>query len=460
MSPFDQSAFKALFTRLYSRQLDGTLTTWLAPRDALESSWFGSKPFTQVVEAAVSVRILREDHLRVEGAEPRPYIRLGHDALAKVAADWQAEREEEERLQHERAQVEVERKKRREQIRRLGLGICAAASLALLFGATGLWAMHQRTIAQRSKTKAEESLRVACQGLDDLLTQVAEVDLAEIPQMQSVRQLLLQKARDGYDNLRMRSESERDPELRWVTARASGRLGEIMELLGEYEKAESSYHEAIRLLTELMTESPSFLPFRRDLLRCYLGLGNLQKRLDRLTEAKTNLLAAEALRPPLEATHDPVDRKLLAEIDYRMGVLLARETELRGSPPSQSSADGRASQAAYQKAIRTQEELVQESRDGPEQRAKLGRYLNNLGKLQVANHQWEQAEQTFLRVIALVPDSDKTPGSRWQRARASYNLGTLPWHRSLESNEPVSRALADAALKGIQFDGRDARTSR
>ena len=89
LGPTDRAAFKALFTRLYSRQVDGTLTTWLAPRDALESSWYGSKPFAQVVERAVSVRILREDHLRVEGAEPRPYIRLGHDALAKVAAAWQ-----------------------------------------------------------------------------------------------------------------------------------------------------------------------------------------------------------------------------------------------------------------------------------------------------------------------------------------------------------------------------------
>ena len=49
-------------------------------------------------------------------------IRLGHDALAKVAAAWQAERDEEERLQQERAQVERERKKRRQQIRKLVVG--------------------------------------------------------------------------------------------------------------------------------------------------------------------------------------------------------------------------------------------------------------------------------------------------------------------------------------------------
>ena len=85
------------------------------------------------METARSVRLLREDVLRVEGNEPRPFIRLGHDALAKVAAAWQAERDEEERLRQERAQVERERAKRRQQIRKLLAGTCAAACAAIFF---------------------------------------------------------------------------------------------------------------------------------------------------------------------------------------------------------------------------------------------------------------------------------------------------------------------------------------
>ena len=148
-----EQAFKALFTRLYSRQVDGTLTTWLAPRDALERSWNGSVPFARVLDAAVSVRLLREDELRVEGTEPRPFIRLGHDALAKVAAAWQKERDEEERLEQERAAVELERKKRRQQIRKLVAGICVAAGLAVLFGIIGFWAVKQKFLAERSQEK-------------------------------------------------------------------------------------------------------------------------------------------------------------------------------------------------------------------------------------------------------------------------------------------------------------------
>ena len=105
LGPADREAFKALFSRLYNRQADGTLTTWLMPRASLESQWNGPSPFAEVLEAAKSVRLLREDELRIEGNEPRRYVRLGHDALAKVAAAWQEEHEEEQRREEERTRA-------------------------------------------------------------------------------------------------------------------------------------------------------------------------------------------------------------------------------------------------------------------------------------------------------------------------------------------------------------------
>ena len=36
LGPEDREAFKALFSQLYNRQPDGTLTTWLMPRKSLE----------------------------------------------------------------------------------------------------------------------------------------------------------------------------------------------------------------------------------------------------------------------------------------------------------------------------------------------------------------------------------------------------------------------------------------
>ena len=87
----NRNAFKALFIQLYQRQPDGTLTTWMKSLEKLEGEWHRPTPFTGVLEAAKSVRLLREDELRIEGGEPRRYVRLGHDALAKVADAWKAE---------------------------------------------------------------------------------------------------------------------------------------------------------------------------------------------------------------------------------------------------------------------------------------------------------------------------------------------------------------------------------
>ncbi|HEX8201953.1 MAG TPA: ATP-binding protein, partial [Isosphaeraceae bacterium] len=98
LGPEDREAFKTLFSQLYNRQPDGTLTTWLMPRASLEGQWDRPIAFADLLEAARSIRLLREDELRIEGDEPRRYVRLGHDALAKVAAAWEAEREENQRL--------------------------------------------------------------------------------------------------------------------------------------------------------------------------------------------------------------------------------------------------------------------------------------------------------------------------------------------------------------------------
>ena len=276
------------------------------------------------------------------------------------------------------------------------------------------------------------------------------MDLAEIPQMQSVRRLLLEKARSGYDSLRRRATAANDPELGWLTARCYGRLGDIDAMLGDFQAAERSYNQAIERLKEPRAESPNFLPHLRDLVRCHLGLGVLFKELYRFKDAGDELLAADALRGRLEATGETDDRQMLAEIEYQRGVVLAKLQEQRGSSPTQTTGAGGESERVYQRAIQAQTGLVQSSHGQPGQRAKLGRYLNNLGSLLAAGHRWDEAETTFREVIKVVADTESLPGSRWQHARATYNLGILPWLRTLDSGEAAKNAQAAGSLEKIQ----------
>src|SRR5262249_24251199 len=156
----------------------------------------------------------------------------------------------EEHLRQERAQVEQERQRRRKQIRRLAAGVCIAAGLAALFGVMGAWALYQRHLARVSAREAKESLRVACKGVDDLMTEVAAVDLGDMPQMALVRTDLLHKAQKAYEQLG-RIADPNEPELLWVSARSRGRLGEILAMLGQYREAEASYRDAVGRLEPL-----------------------------------------------------------------------------------------------------------------------------------------------------------------------------------------------------------------
>jgi len=477
LGPADRAAFKSLFARLYSRQIDGTLTTWLAPRDALESAWNGSIPFAQVMDSARSVRLLREDVLRVEGNEPRPFIRLGHDALARVAAAWQAELDEEERLRQERAQVELERAKRRQQIRKLLVGTCVAACAAILFGAIGLAALNEKARAEKNETraikgetqaklnetrakdnekKAQESLRVACQGLDDLLTEVADVDLADIPQMEPVRRRLLEKAKEGYEKLSANREGAASTLLRWVVGRSDSRLGDILEMMGDYSKSEEFYRQAIGLLsalsagspsTELPAESPTPDDYRRDLVRSQLGLGVLYKELHRYQEAEAQLEAAGTSIEPLASSTLLADRQRLAELAYQRGVLWARGAEARGAMATGNSASGRVIEQAYRDALRLQEELVKGQPDRADLRARLGRYRNNLGKLLYAAGRPDAAETELRAALAMVQDPPTLPGERWQSARARHNVGVLLAERALRAKQGT---VPEEALKLLQ----------
>lgn len=85
-----RDAFQALMEGLYVRQKDGTLTTWLKPQDEVEAEWdrATSTDFEGIFAIARDKRLLRGDELRIEGEKPRRYIRLGHDALARVADAW------------------------------------------------------------------------------------------------------------------------------------------------------------------------------------------------------------------------------------------------------------------------------------------------------------------------------------------------------------------------------------
>src|SRR5262249_14321226 len=129
---------------------------------------------------------------------------------------------------------------------------------------------RQRAIATENAARAVRNLRLAQNAADGLLSDVAEVALADIPHVDRVRHRLLQQARAGYQQLL--AEKGDDPLIRWGANRSIVRLADILALLGEAPKAESTYRQAIADLDELARNDPANADFRRDLARAKQGL--------------------------------------------------------------------------------------------------------------------------------------------------------------------------------------------
>jgi eukaryotic-like serine/threonine-protein kinase len=292
---------------------------------------------------------------------------------------------------------------------------------------------EQRKIAVANAAVALQNLRLAQNAADGLLGEVADVDLAEIPQMEPVRKRLLEKARAGYEQFL--AQQGDDPLVRWGSERSRVSLGDVHALLGEVPRAEASYHQAIDGLERLVKEDPANADFRRVLARALHGIGVVLKDANRIQQAGGPLREAVRLREEIAggAGASAEDFQSLADSQYQFGALVAR----RGA--------GRAEEAAYEAALAVQQKLVQQYGDRPEFRTKLARSRNNLAMLKNAAGNSQDAEKIFSATLELLSSSiegpQALPGARWQFARASNNLGALLLvHRRDGAGEPLRRA--------------------
>jgi len=300
-------------------------------------------------------------------------------------------------------------------------------------------AENQRKIAIANAAQALQNLRLAQDAADGLLGEVADVDLADIPQMEPVRQRLLEKARAGYEQFLVQKAD--DPLIRWGAERSIVRLGDIQALMGDVPKAESSYKQSIAGLADLIKQDPANADFRRDLARADQGLGVLLKDANRYQQSEEALRQAIRLREEITQGPDPSpeDRAALAEARYQLGALLAR----RGA--------GRSEEAAYSAALEVQERLVQQYGNRPEYPTRLARYRNNLAMLQEALGRSQDAEATFRATVKLLEPSVQgpaaLPGARWQFARVANNLGALFLIQKRDEAVEQLRSARDILMK-------------
>ena len=148
------------------------------------------------------------------------------------------------------------------------------SSLAVLFLAVvGLTAGIILTNRERGKAlaqqrRAETHLRQAREAVDQMLTEVGQDTLSQVPQMEPVRRALLEKAMGFYEKF-LTQESD-DPVIQLEAGRAYRRVGDIRWKLGQHDHANEAYQSAIELLERLAASRPFDLDCRRELAESHV----------------------------------------------------------------------------------------------------------------------------------------------------------------------------------------------
>jgi serine/threonine-protein kinase len=301
---------------------------------------------------------------------------------------------------------------------------------------------------EEQRQLAELNFIRARQAVDELLTDAAEVELADVPQMQAVRKSLLEKARGFYQGFL--EQKRADPGIRREAGRAHIRLGEIAELLGDHIEADRAFRQGIAILEALQRDRPRWAEPRRDLSRGFDDLGMLLRKANRFGESETALRTALDLRKRLEteSPDDPESRQDVSDSHYHLAVLM---TKLRGRRLED--------EASYREALRMRQELVEESRDQPAHRRKLARYLNNLALLLASTGRLREASDACHEAIAIlegfVSSGPSTPGDRWQLARTHGNLAMLLRTTGRLEDAEVACLKAEGLQKALRADFPD-----
>jgi len=322
----------------------------------------------------------------------------------------------------------------KERSRRNKLHVAAAVGSVLLV--LTLYAFVQESRARKAQQLAEYNLQLATQAVDSLLTEVGKKSLADVPQMEEIRQDLLEKARVFYDLFQQQKPS--DPSLRLGTALAHSRLGDIYRLQGQYDNAEKAYATAIEQLTALHSEF-SDREYAFQLAGAYNRLGEqlrphdsagaenaydraltLQEELVRrfpdapeyalelalIHNNRGILLAADATRAAdAESSYRAAIatfEKLTSNRDDRAAFFRLAQTYnnlgalLRQRPDQHADAE-----MAYRTAIEVMEGLRREQPHRREYKEELAKFYNNLGNFRVLRGEFESALAANQRALEL-----------------------------------------------------------
>src|SRR5579864_4974972 len=246
--------------------------------------------------------------------------------------------------------------------------------------------------AEQARRRAENNFQTALAAVYRMLTRVGEKRLAEVPQMDEVRQKLLEDALEFYQGFV--KEGSTDPAVRREMGRAYQRTGRIRELLGKREQAENDYLRALNIQRILADEFPLEPSFASDLALSHLALGDLcRDQQGRTADAEGAYQQALEILKLLSNGHrqNPEIKKSLGAAWNKQGLTYRETSRLAKAEP------------ALQKALVIRSSLAKDNPDEPGYQEAVAESYESLGDLHGSRRTARRglAESEFQKAAAL-----------------------------------------------------------
>jgi serine/threonine protein kinase len=332
--------------------------------------------------------------------------------------------------------------------------LAAAVLVSLLSGTiiSAFFARHesiQRERAEAGKQLADQRLALANKAVSEMLIEVGAETLRNVPQMESVRAALLDKALLLYESLGQ-TGSAQDQTSRHERAIANFQVGEIRRILGKGDAAEEAYQGAIVQLGALAHDFPANLQYQQELALSHMWLAELLREIHhakRAEEAERHCDAAIKIQNDLVAAAGDNQGQYQLELgrSYMTRGIIRKDRGLEQTRHDQAAARKYLEQAKedYQRAESLLSQLLERPRLSDalveDCRVLLTKtYVNQgvllksqLDKRNLDPQLYEGAKQAYLRAIQELNTVIEDSRRRRRPERLEYKLNLAKYHNNL-----------------------------
>jgi tetratricopeptide (TPR) repeat protein/tRNA A-37 threonylcarbamoyl transferase component Bud32 len=323
----------------------------------------------------------------------------------------------------------------------LAAALLGAFLMALASGLTAagvLWWRAEANLseARRQYSRAEESARDARAAVEQMLSEVGEERLKNIPEMEPVRRALLEKAAVFYE--KFLQERGDDPAVREEAARSYGRVGLINQQLGHLQESEAAYQQSIALKRQLVEGSPDEPRYRQSLAATYFsGLGHLYLHSQQYDKAEAPLRAGLEILESLTAEY-PLVAEYQIDLADCYNNLASLYLEMRQLDRAEK---------AHRESLTMRDQLARTHPGDAGYQDKVAGSHNNLGLVYRDLGRFDEAETALHDALAiwniLVRNHPRTLSYQEALGLCHQNLGWLYLHY-LSQPSKAARALQDS----------------